>query len=183
MKRKLVILAVCAWSIFDASAAPVRCTGFEESDETAMNSNSNAILEITEAGKDEVIPEGKKYLKVSMTVTDDQAWMNIRIPKDKIPAEATKITMWIKGSPDNKGRGPVLNLGNWYWNGNQPSKIIDMSEPEWVKYEFNANNFEIWPVAPGKLKINDNQHIYISYKPLLNNTGTIKFCIDDIEVE
>jgi hypothetical protein len=183
--KMLIILMVCAWSVSCVLAEPVRCSGFEESDpKSPWNSNKNVSCEILETRKGEVIPEGKKYLKVTMTITDDQAWMNFKIPKDKIPAKATKITMWIKGDPENKGRGPCLSLGKWGWNAWKPSRIIDISEPGWVKYEFRTDSF-LQPAVPkaGKMKINEYQYFYITLKKIYNNSGTITFCIDNIEIE
>lgn len=184
MNKKLVISVLCLWCIWNLFAKPVRCTGFEESDAKIWNSSKNVSCKIVEAGKDEIIPEGNKYFKVTMTIKDGSAWMNFKMPIAEIPSEATKITMWIKGSLENDTRGPSLNLSNWYWNGLKANRIIDISESGWVKYEFKIDDFVVWKTKnSNKMKINEHPYLYMTFYNIFNNSGTINFCIDNIEVE
>jgi hypothetical protein len=108
--------------------------------------------------------------------------------------------MWIKGSPENKF-GPLAFIegnkadsevglvgGKWYYNGADASAKINISENEWAKYEFKAKDFEWWspnakrPSSP--MQLIGRPYLWFYFKlPKGEKTCTIKFCIDNIEVE
>jgi len=196
MKKCLIISGLIIWGISRALAEPVLCMNFEKDDDiTRINGGKNtASYEILEAGAGETIPEGKKYLKVTFSNTVKTNWytpyINIQLPKSKIPDTASKITMWIKGSSKNKF-GPTLVLGDWGWRGfchYNGSAEIDVSEEEWIKYEFKTTDF-LWskwvtkgesPPSPMRLNEYPNMWIYFSERSF---SKSITFCIDDIEIE
>lgn len=169
----------------------IRCTGFEKEDRMNIGAKNNAEVKVVEAKQDDIIPEGKRYLQVTLSnvkLVSGFSYIAIQMPKDKIPDNAAKITMWIKGNPNNKC-GPVLKLGDWSWRdlSFKPKARIDISDTEWVKYEFKIEDF-VLSLLDGKKtsvpkQINKYPYLYIIFKPEKEYSGNIDFCIDDIEIE
>jgi len=182
------VLTVVFSSVFLYSsilAEEVKFTGFEKEDNTHVKASKNASAEIIQAGKDEVIPEGERYLKAKLV---PGSCLSVTLPAGKAGDAYTKITMWIKGTSGNK-MGPNLSLGNWRWKGTSINKasLINVEEPEWVKYEFRIEDF-IWysykgEKATGPLRIKDHNRLTFTLSGARNNSGSVEFMIDDIEVE
>jgi len=173
-------LALCSF----VRAEPVKCAGFEKGDKTAARVIKNASAEVVTAGADEIIPEGERYFSVTLA---PGTFLAVTLPTSAIPAKAATITMWLKGSPENKSK-PVLSMDEWGWKGRswEGNAMIDLSEAEWVRYEFKAADFirrsSKDAKASGPMRINEHQRLVIGL-PDRKGYESVKFAIDDIEIE
>lgn len=130
-------------------AAPVRITGFEDSDgrrKTAHGASGNALFSRT-AGEE--LPEGRYALELKFGGRKDVAprmrhWGNVSIylPAALIPAGAKVIRFWVKGTPA-KGYGIVIRLGRFIHMAGQNDRKawIDFADGEWFQYECALKNF------------------------------------------
>jgi hypothetical protein len=149
----------------------------------------NAESEIITRKENETIPQGENYLKIKLfNKKRKTAYFVIGLNRDEIPESASKITLWIKGTPENRS-GLVLAAGKWCWKGRswEGKAQINISENEWLRYEFNAEDFV--PKKPDSLKVGekfsfrDNRFLWFIYVPRNENDGTLEISIDDIEIE
>lgn len=173
--------------ILTANADAVLVCGFEKG-KSSVKARLNCRIDFIDNTTERSIPEGSRCLKVTMGGINEQkgAAVIISIPKDKIPASATAISFWLKGNDKNKF-GPVIMFGDWCWMGKRYEKKaqIEVSDPEWTKYEFQISDFVPALARTPTIGCNINLYneLYITLGEAVDYPESIVFYIDSIDIK